>query len=50
VSDRIFSRWGAASAPLGLPLVLSPGGLLFAFVPGLWVGILVRRDPRNVRG
>jgi hypothetical protein len=41
VSTRIFSRWGAASAPLGLPLVLIPGGLLFAFVPGLWVGVLV---------
>jgi AAA family ATP:ADP antiporter len=41
VSNRLFSRWGAASAPLGLPLVLIPGGLLFGFVPGLWVGILV---------
>jgi hypothetical protein len=41
VGNRVFSRWGAASAPLGLPLVLIPGGLLFGFVPGLWVGILV---------
>jgi ATP/ADP translocase len=41
VSNRLFVRWGAATGPFRLPLVLILGGSLFWLVPGLWIGVLV---------